>query len=160
MGKGKSGRGRDTDGADTTGPCCVGEGEGLWVCVAARAVAGAWNHGLVWMAATRAQAHTKPRHAETGQRGALMRGEINGLPKSFLESELLSLKQNRGLPGTRDVCGTARWKSRVHLRRSPLLPEDARPPAAEEAGARAPRSENIRERRCAGSFPQLRSPAG
>src|SRR6185437_13167185 len=56
MGKGKSGRGRDTDGADTTGPCCMGDGEGLWVCVAARAVAGAWNHGLVWMAATRAQA--------------------------------------------------------------------------------------------------------
>ena len=110
MGKVKSGRGREIEGADTTGPAGVGEGAGLRACVAARAVAGVWNQGVMWMAATRAQAHTKPRHAETGHRGSLLREQINGLPKSFLESELLSLKQNRALPGTRDACGTTRWK--------------------------------------------------
>lgn len=102
------------DGADMTGPAeaaaGLGPGGGLRACVAASAVAGAWNQLLELMAAASAQAHTKPRHAETGQRGALVRGKINVLPESFLESELLSLKQNRELPGTRDVCGTARWK--------------------------------------------------
>jgi hypothetical protein len=35
------------DGAETIGPAGVGEEAGLWACVAANAVAGALNQGLM-----------------------------------------------------------------------------------------------------------------